>query len=65
MESDVIIKDFLLGISPFDQEDDMFIIEDFCGNLENLSNQPQFSFESHDLNDDYCLHKQLTMFSHN
>lgn len=43
----------------------MFIIEDFCGNLENLSNQPQFPYESHDLNDDSWLDKQMIVFSPN
>jgi len=36
LESDVIIEDFISGINPFDQEDDMFIIEDFCGNIQSI-----------------------------
>jgi len=60
MEYDVIIKYFVLGMAPFDQEDDMLIIEDFCGNLENLSYQPQLSYESYHLNDDSCLNAEFS-----
>lgn len=60
MESDMIIGDFILVIPPFDQEDDMLIIEDFCSNLENIS-----SFESRDLNNESCFDKLLTVFSRN
>jgi len=38
MDSKVIIEDFLLGTSHFDQEDAIYIIEEFCGNLKNISN---------------------------
>lgn len=58
MEPDVIIKDFILGIPPFDQEDDTLVIEYFCSNFENLS-----SLESHVLNNEYCFDKKLTIFS--
>jgi len=36
----------------------MFIIKYFCSNLENIS-----SSESHDLINESCFNKQLTMFS--
>jgi len=42
MESDAIIEDIISGITPFDREDDILIIEDFCSNLINLSNQLNF-----------------------
>lgn len=59
-ESDMIIEYFLSSISPFDQEDDMIIIEDFCTSLEHLS-----FVESHELNIEACFDKKLTVFSHN
>lgn len=64
MESDVIIKYFHSGITPFDQEDGMIIIGEFCVNLRNLSNQHQI-FESHHLKDEFSFDKQLTTFSQN
>lgn len=37
LDSNEIIEDFLSGITPFDQEYDMLIIEDFFGDLKKLS----------------------------
>lgn len=63
MDSNAIIKEILSVISPFDQEDVILIIEDFCGNIESLFDQPQLPYESCNLNVDSCLDKKMTVFS--
>lgn len=64
LDFDAIIEYFLSGKTHFDQEDDMIIIDDFCGNLKNIFDWPQI-FESHDMNNDSNFDNKLTMFPHN